>query len=468
MKVLLGPLLGHVTPDSARVWVRTSPATETDEALVVTSWSVVGGPVEAVPLKTLGITGGTGSVTVPLRGGPDVFHRIEVRTPGGVLLAEMPVRAAPGPTAEGRVAFAFGSCWLPDGGVPSLATWEILEVLARARHVDHLLLLGDQVYADELALERGADVATAGRTTAVDRVLALPPGAPLAERVGPYRDLYQQSWAHDVVQRVQARLPATFSWDDHEIVNGWGSARWHAEPRGVALFEAAAQAFEEFQGSRNPPSLVEGCGAHAFRRGPAAFLTLDLRTFRRADDGALLGDRQREAVEAWLAGPARESSLLFLVLSVPLLHLPVTLAPLRGVTDVLDQWSSAPNVAERTWVLELLRHFEEGGRRRAVIVGGDAHLATLASLTHGDGRRTWQVTSSPLSQRLPPVVRWALSLARGGFPVRVGDREARARIHRRWVGANVGVVRGEVRDGASSLSFEVFRPGRRTVAVRLD
>lgn len=451
MRLILGPFPGHVTPDTAIVLAGTEPSTEEAGApLVLRSRSAAGGPASEVPLVTRAAAGGTGTALALLAGGPDAEHHLEVLAPDGRPLAALRLRSAPLPSGSGRIAFAFGSCFSPRMPDPG-ATWRDLASLALARHVDHLLLLGDQAYPDD---PRGP----------------LAPDRPLpAEALDIYRRAFREAWSQEDLRRAWSLLPSTCTWDDHEIANGWGSEEWHRRsPEGIARFDAVARAFDELQAARNPPPLVAGSRAHAFRRGPAAFLALDLRSHRDAGRGVLLGEAQARAVHDWLAGEGRDAPVLFVACSVPLVHLPPVRAwgGLRRVSDITDQWSSEANREERSWLLERLLAVEDAGTR-VVLLGGDVHVATAATLERPDGRVTWQLSASPFAQSLPRYVRPALALAGDTFRARAGDVTLRARILRRWHGRNFGVVRGEVEGGRSRLAFEVYRPGRRTERVEL-
>jgi hypothetical protein len=477
VRPLLGPLLGHVTDATAMAWIRL-PRHAPLHLVEAESRPLAGpragdpGATRVASLSALPHGDGTACGSVPLAGGAGVLHAVELRMRAEgprpqAPLGELIVRAAPAPSSTGRIAFAFGSCWKCDALGDATATWRDLEALALARHVDHLLLLGDQIYADETPVL----TSLAGRT-AVRRARRLGPHAPLERRASGWRESYQRAWESREVRRVLSLLPVTSIWDDHEIVNGFGSEEKHREPQGMAIFEAAAAAYDEFQGSRNPPPLHELTRAHAFRRGPAAFLTLDLRTHRDSAKGVLLGGRQKEAIADWLASDwARSARVLFVAGSVPLLHLSKMFHWLRGRSDLEDQWSSSANEPDRAWMLARILDFEEGGRRRVVLLGGDSHLATAAVARGADGRRRWQVTSSPLANRLPAIVYPALTVFGRRFSLRVDaqpQQQLQAHVVGRWQGANVGVVTGQATEERLDLTFELFRPGRRTLRLGLD
>jgi hypothetical protein len=492
MRPLLGPFLGHVSDDTATAWVRLprhAPLQLVEAASRPLTGPRAGDPAAERVAALRPVTPGDGTAcgVVPLGGGPAEMHRIEVRMRAEgarpqAPLGELVVHAAPRPASEGRIAFAFGSCWKCDALGDATATWRDILALARARHVDHLLLVGDQIYADETPVL----TSLAGRT-AVKRAMRLGPGAPLDRRASGWREEYQRAWESSEVRSVLQSLPVTSIWDDHEIVNGFGTAGWHREEKGRSIFEAAAAAYDEFQGCRNPPRLDPASRAHAFRRGPAAFLTLDLRTHRHAEQRVLLGGRQKEAIADWLGTAwARDARVLFVVASVPVMHLSRLFHRLRGRWDLEDQWSSASNEEDRAWLLARLLDYAEGGRRRVVILGGDSHLATVAradgataradgatALASGRGPALWQLTSSPLANRLPAIVYPALTLFGRRFRMRVGasrepEQELKAHVIARRQGANVGVVTGEATEEGVDLAFELFRPGRRTLGIRLE
>lgn len=457
--VRLGPLLGHVTPGAARVFIRLHE--DAPRAIVARSRAHgLDAPTRSTELPTAPGGAGIHVGDVPLPGGPGVLHEITLSA-GDADLGSLAVRAAEGSTESGRIAFAFGSCWKVDSAGRSEATWTMLEALARARVVDHLLLLGDQIYADETPLPSRPG------ETATSLARALGPGSPLADRVAPFREAYQRAWNVPALQQVLSMLPVASLWDDHEIVNGFGSLPEHRGPEGLAVFDAAAAAFDEFQGLRNPARIEPGSRGWAFRRGPAAFVGLDLRTHRDRSGGILLGAEQRRAVQEWIEREARTARVLFVACSVPPLHLPRLSPTIHGMADVSDQWNLTSE-EDRRWLLQRVLDFEEGGRRRAVILGGDAHLATAVSLRDRSGRALWQLTSSPLAQRFPPLAYAGLVLLGRGFDVSAeSDTRLAARVERRWRGPNVGIVRGLVEDDRIDLAFELQRPGRRGVALEL-
>ncbi|MGW1980087.1 alkaline phosphatase D family protein [Streptomyces sp. NPDC001889] len=128
---------------------------------------------------------------------------------------------------------AFGSCrWAakPEGEHDPVGPDALDTLAARlaadpsADRPDVLLLLGDQVYADEVS---GATRAwLAGR-----RDLDRPPGAEVAD-YEEYTRLYDESWLDPEVRWLLSTVPSCMIFDDHDLIDDWNtSAAWLAGMR---------------------------------------------------------------------------------------------------------------------------------------------------------------------------------------------------------------------------------------------
>ena len=87
-----------------------------------------------------------------------------------------------------------------------------------------LLLLGDQVYADETseATQRGSPPAA----TSTSR-----PGAQVAD-YEEYTRLYYESWLDPEVRWLLSTVPSCMIFDDHDVIDDWNtSASWLADMR---------------------------------------------------------------------------------------------------------------------------------------------------------------------------------------------------------------------------------------------
>ncbi|GHC40914.1 alkaline phosphatase D family protein [Streptomyces flavofungini] len=93
-----------------------------------------------------------------------------------------------------------------------------------AERPDVLLLLGDQVYADEVSQ-------ATRRWLAARRDLSEPPGDQVAD-YEEYTHLYYESWLDPEVRWLLSTVPSCMIFDDHDVIDDWNtSASWLAEMR---------------------------------------------------------------------------------------------------------------------------------------------------------------------------------------------------------------------------------------------
>src|SRR3954469_16121243 len=217
--LLLGPLLRHVDPVSATVWVETDRPCEVSVLGRSARTFCVGGHHYALVVVEDLQPGSTTPYDVRLDGAqvwPPVtssFPPSRIRTPGG-----------PGPF---RVAF--GSCRyaspatvdVRDGIPPDALDSYALQVAGSPEDEwpDALVLLGDQVYADELTpyTRRWLDAR---------RDEEVPDDAQVSD-FEEYTRLYAESWTDPQGRWLLSSIPSSMIFDDHEMIDDWNtSAAW--------------------------------------------------------------------------------------------------------------------------------------------------------------------------------------------------------------------------------------------------
>ncbi|MCT6776527.1 alkaline phosphatase family protein [Streptomyces sp. CS7] len=244
----LGPLLRYVDWESgstATVWVETSrPCTVevrcADGASGTSpTFSVAGHHYALVVVE--GLTPGSTTAYEVLIGARRVWPPEDTRLPPSTITT--PPVATPADPGKGAaesagaasdgVRISFGSCrWAaaPDGGhdpvgpdaLVTLATH--LAADPAAERPDVLLLLGDQVYADETS-------AATRRRLAARRDLKEPPGAEIAD-YEEYTYLYDESWRDPEVRWLLSTVPSCMIFDDHDVIDDWNtSAAWQRDIR---------------------------------------------------------------------------------------------------------------------------------------------------------------------------------------------------------------------------------------------
>jgi hypothetical protein len=220
--LLLGPLLRHVDPVSATVWVETDRACEVEVLGRRARTFCVGGHHYALVLVEGLEPGSVTPYEVHLDGAPvwppqqSPFPPSRIRTPGG--------------RAEFRIAF--GSCRYATPGtadsadaIPPDALDSYADRIAAQpedRWPDALVLLGDQVYADELT-------PPTRRWLSLRRGEEAPPEAQV-KNFQEYTRLYAESWSDPHVRWLLSTVPSSMIFDDHEMIDDWNtSAAWRRE-----------------------------------------------------------------------------------------------------------------------------------------------------------------------------------------------------------------------------------------------
>jgi hypothetical protein len=270
--------------------------------------------------------------------------------------------------------------------------WTVLA----ARHAQaalHLLIMGgDQVYADDLWRTIPEMSAFAEASFAVANAMACP--QKLARRIEAfYFDLYVQRWSQPEVAAMLAVIPTVMMWDDHDIVDGWGS--YPPERQDCPVFRdgigpAATRAFQVFQRQQPAGAPEESLHPDAFSRGYTlgriAILALDMRTERTIDQ--VLSPPHWDAVYAWLDG-LRDIDHLLVMSSIPVVYpnlggLEDLLAAFPGQQDLeddlRDRWNSDGHRAERVRLVQRLLDFAVEKASMPTILSGDVHLATLGAI----------------------------------------------------------------------------------------
>ncbi|MEV0576524.1 MULTISPECIES: alkaline phosphatase D family protein [unclassified Streptomyces] len=490
----LGPLLRYVdweTATTATVWVEADrPCTAevrcADGASGSSRTFAVSGHHYALVVVT-GLTPGSTTPYEVLLDDRTVWPPEDYRFPASTITTP-PITGAPdggeegdGAAGPGAVRVAFGSCrWAAppaDGHLPGRGDPvgpDALDTLAArlaadpdAVRPDVLLLLGDQVYADETSQ-------ATRRRLAARRDLDEPPGAEVAD-YDEYTCLYDESWRDPEVRWLLSTVPSCMIFDDHDVIDDWNtSAAWLASIRATAWWNerivsglmsywvyqhlgnlspaelAADPLYAEVHATPDATEAVRGFAAEAaadatrtswsYRRvfGRVRLLMVDSRAAR------VLGEQERAMLHpreaAWLreealAAPGSRDHLLIGT------SLPWLLPPL--VHDA-EQWSAALCRGERggpdgRWarvgeylrqrsdlehwaafpdsfgqLTELIREVADGRDAPATVcvLSGDVHHAYVAEPDRpapapgtAPATRVLQLTCSPVHNSIPAPLR---------------------------------------------------------------
>lgn len=270
---------------------------------------------------------------------------------------------------------------------------------------------GDQLYADEVltvhpVLQRWSKCRTAHKA----RHEFSDGAREAAERffVERYLTLYSQPG----IAHLCARVPSLMMWDDHDIIDGWGShpAATLDSPVGQGLFAVARRAFAVFQLGLTDDEIVAAGDTFGFAARFPGFTVVapDLRSERRPD--RVMGPAGWAVFERSLTAD-RPGDRLFLMSSVPALgprlswveRLMTIFPGIRKYKDDLrDQWQSRAHRKEWRRFLRTLETHSERHTCGITVLSGEIHLATRGEMPFRNGIVLHQLVASGIAHPAPP------------------------------------------------------------------
>lgn len=325
---------------------------------------------------------------------------------------------------DAPVAFTFGlySCHMPypsDFGEAGFEArmWNVFKEELAYSDARFVIGGGDQVYAD------GNDKMSVWNW--LERVRDDNPTDD--DMVSWYRDIYRGYWGIGALQSIHRSFPNYMIWDDHEIMDGWGSytpdelsqkmdtlSRKEDEEENNRLAHrmknAATRVYTEYQHSHNPPT-DEGVFDYPFTACGCDFYVLDMRgyrTFKKGGKHNILGKPQYERFGAWAQAldDSPNKGPIFVVSPVPTVHLKDFvsnildwLAIFGARDDVRDHWEHNAHTQEYIDFMNACFDASQRTKRPLVFLSGDVHVGTIFKLgkkTHPDAK-VYQVTSSAIT-----------------------------------------------------------------------
>ncbi|MFE9253698.1 alkaline phosphatase D family protein [Streptomyces sp. NPDC006879] len=473
----LGPMLRYVDWEgagTATVWVEADrPCTArvhcADGAGGAARTFQVAGHHYAL-IQVNGLTAGTTTSYEVLLDGQRVWPLTESQSPFPPSTITSPRGRTDGAGNAEAVRIAFGSCrWAaPPADSHDRVGPDVLDTLAArlacdptGERPDVLLLLGDQVYADQTS-------EATRRWLGNRRDLTEPPGPQVAD-YEEYTRLYYESWLDPGVRWLLSTVPSCMIFDDHDVIDDWNtSASWLAEMRTRPWWRERVLSglmsywVHQHLGNLSPADLETDPlykavqetpdGTEALRRfaatsdmdvasvrwsyrrdfGRARLLMVDTRAARALEEGRramLVVEEEGWLREQALAGQVRaEYDHLLIGSSLPWLLPPLVheaeawnaalcrsergdrwarlSEALRRRSD-LEHWAAFPASFAR--LAELIRSVGSGQGAPATVcvLSGDVHHAYVAEPDFGAtvSARIFQLTCSPVHNSIPASIR---------------------------------------------------------------
>jgi hypothetical protein len=308
-----------------------------------------------------------------------------------------------------RMKILFGTCM--DRVQAGTANDRFTGQLAGSEMGSHLFLLGgDQVYTDGYI---GSYVSRRQGTS--DEIAA------------GIRQAYVYRWNLAAVGRLLAGIPNAMMWDDHDIFDGYGSYRDSSKPEqdflSGSVFPHARRYFELLQLRRAP---FGGDLSWVMSEGNVVLAGLDARSSRDSVHNQVLNKPGFGDFVAAISDRLGRSTdpTLVVVIPIPLVHLRFGepnwfLKILRTlgsdfVDDLIDNWSSAPNLGEEAILLEALATLRTRCKRM-ILLSGDSHMGSAGVVRFADGTKAYQVTSSGLENQTD-WTHWGITGPGGAVP----------------------------------------------------
>lgn len=328
------------------------------------------------------------------------------------------------PAAKQRVQLAFASCngfssdkLRAQHPAPIDYLWQRMQQhqAAHMANMDYtevvnapyaaLMMGGDQIYADAIFNEKQPLYAWSQKP--LKEQLSAPVSDTLRQRIDQfYLDTYIRSWTQSAALRYcLASIPSIMMWDDHDIIDGWGSQPYRLEtsPTYRAMFDSAKKYFTLFQ--------VRGINNRALQQrntAPAHFgmtvrfrdyglLVMDNRSQRTLQN--IMGSGKPDFIQSLAALQAGwQAGQKLLVLSgVPFLyrHFSESENNIRlsiqfdAYDDMADHWRFSTHYDEMCSILQRLLQFQAALQAntptKVFIISGDVHVAASGSYREQSG-----------------------------------------------------------------------------------
>lgn len=343
LKLVHGPMLGDLTPNSVKVWVRT----DTEATVTIEITKEAGSPGRKYSNTAAAINHFTAIVQITdLEPGNSYFYNVYV---DGALMSESKSFTTPTMTGPIQVKVGFG------GGAGYTPWFERMWDTLANQSFDAFLLLGDNVYIDY-------------------------PEVPEAQQYCYYRRQSRPEF-----RQFSAEVPLYAIWDDHDFTvnDGEGGPEIDVPAWKRPVWELFKQQWPNpyFGGGYDHP----GCWFD-FSIGDAHFIMLDCRYYREnpkeVDDPSMLGEYQK----AWLKETLQLSKATFKIIasSVPWAR------NTKPSSD--DTWDGFPGERE-----EIFSYIVENKIEGVLLISADRHRSDAWKVPFENGYNTYDLMSSRLT-----------------------------------------------------------------------
>jgi len=245
-----------------------------------------------------------------------------------------------------------------------------------------VLMVGDQIYADPCC--------------------PLPIFAATTDK--DFKGRYQKAFGSPNMRRLLRSVPQYMTLDDHEIENNWAQDKVKTQA-GSALFDAAMRSYRNYQWSHGPRSFDKSL-YYQFEYGGIPFFVLDERTERykehageQLDDNGLIGLSQLNQLCQWLEKQQKSRGDIPKFIVSASVFVP---NPIRKIKDDssksvgADSWPAFPSTRRA-----LLQTIIAKSIQNVVFLSGDIHCSCVTEIAFSghaavEKIKAFSIVSSPL------------------------------------------------------------------------
>lgn len=280
---------------------------------------------------------------------------------------------------------------------------------------DYLFFGGDQVYADQLLINKKS----------LYRQYYLSDNSNLNSKQKEfvkrfYLELYINSWNNEYLSLALATIPNVMTWDDHDIIDGYGSHAQFIAKKHKELFQIAKVYYEYFQ------LRMGKVGTRILPLNNHLFVLPETRANRT--EKTIVSEDDYEKMNNYLKTNDDKYYNICFVLPVPIAHMNYTSAfekMFRFITklfkskrlsalhhdDVVDHWAHSYHIEDEKKMMDTIFNFGDYFEPKYLsIVSGDVHSSGASKITRKIGSRTnyaTQIVSSPIVNK---AVIWMTAL----------------------------------------------------------
>ncbi|PSU34605.1 alkaline phosphatase D family protein [Photobacterium lutimaris] len=256
--------------------------------------------------------------------------------------------------------FIFGSCryllrllggsWFDNRGDKTFRS--ILRQIQQGSPIDKFLMVGDQIYADDLNCFK--------------------PDEHVDQYFSRYRDVFSQQYIKELMSKVSTYMTL----DDHEIEDNWPNKADSEDM--MWKYPAAIHSYQTYQISHSPILSINEDGKltgtpkkyyYIFKDGCCDFFVTDTRTERDHAVEEIISDTQLADLLNWLGDGSER--VKFVVTSVP--FFPDTRKENK------DKWSGYKHQRDK-----IISYIRDNNVQKVVFLSGDVHCSMSAELDIGN------------------------------------------------------------------------------------